>query len=133
MSTKICVAPVNPKWKDTVTLGQLEDMIAALGSLGFDASTPVTYLYDHRHVWLETVHDVDDDDVDIEVERVPRVWQSAREIPVGTVVVDRRGLYWRWDGERRYCGNSDDDWDMGWPSFGHEGMVDFAPFTEVLS
>ncbi|OMC55416.1 hypothetical protein A5747_13580 [Mycobacterium sp. IS-836] len=59
MSHKVAVESAKPKWRDAVTIGDLVKMVNALMALGHDYSTPVTYIYDEDHVWLETV---DDDD-----------------------------------------------------------------------
>lgn len=131
MSTKVCVDSVKPGWADAVTLGVLENMIAALYGLGYDIDTPVTFLYDHRHVWLETVHDVDDD-FDIEVVPEPRVWEAPDSPPPGVIASDDRGRQWKWEDGRRYVcidGVWDDGVEMGACSW---MPYHVAALTEVL-
>ena len=57
MSAKISVTPYAKHLRDAVELGLLQSMIEALYSLGYDEDTPVTYLFDDQHVYLETVDD----------------------------------------------------------------------------
>lgn len=61
MSIKVCTESVRADWRDAVTIGQLSSMLDALISMGCLESTPVTYIYDEDHVWLETVADLKDD------------------------------------------------------------------------
>lgn len=61
MSIKVCTESVRADWRDAVTIGQLSSMLDALRSMGCLESTPVTYIYDEDHVWLETVADLKDD------------------------------------------------------------------------
>lgn len=122
MSSKVCVSPWNGgphKTSDTVTIGQLVSMLAALSVLGYDEDTPVTFLFDDDHAWLETV--------DFPVE--PRVVDELGEGEKFSEWVDCDGDRWKWDGK----------WTVSDDSLNSERLIpdlipnsEFGPYIEVL-
>lgn len=121
MSTKVCVTAVKPTWKDTVTIGQLNQIIEGLYALGFDDDTPVTYLNDDDHVWLETVND---DDVVIVLEPEPRVVDELGFDERYSDWLDCEGDRWGWNGGWR-CVDYPEDEGLGRTTL-------YAPYTEIL-
>lgn len=125
MSAKVCLRAVKPEWKDATTLGQLELMIQSLYELGYEIDTPVTYLHDDDHVWLETV---DDDDVVVYLKE-PRV--------VNDLGIDERDAAWT-DGGRYYYEWANGAWDR-YDALGGslvcrdtQTFQSFGPYTEVI-
>lgn len=118
MSVKICV----PAWnlgphetKDAVTLGMLEQMMDALGQFGYDVDTPVTFLFDEDHVWLETV----------EWEPEPRVVEELDDTCKKSKWMDVTGDWWRWNGI---------EWETrhGYFDWYHAEPDNYGPFTEAV-
>lgn len=107
------------KTKDTVTLGQLDQMIAALGLMGYDMDTPVTFLFDDEHAWLETVEWDEDEG--------PRVVDELGDAEKNAVWKDDDGADWRWEGNRWRLRDSDD-----WRETDIKPNDKFGPYTEVV-
>lgn len=102
-------------------------MIICLYLLGHDEQTRVTYMFDDDHVWLETVHDVEDD----EGVRKPRVVERLTPDLKDSEWISREGYRYSWNG-----------FDMTFPwdrphvrgrSWEHwQGDASAGPYTEVV-
>jgi hypothetical protein len=145
VSSKVCV----PAWNegphvttDAVTLAQLVDMVDALGQLGFDAFTPVTFLFDDDHVWLETVEF--DDNVSNKLldreqvnqlvgaysnVRIPRVVESLGDAEKDAQWIDSDLERWAWrSGQWSFTnGAGTGPWFTSFTPTSHWG-----PYTEVV-
>lgn len=101
-------------------------MIICLYLLGHDEQTRVTYMFDDDHVWLETVHDVEDD----EGVRKPRVVDFLTPDLKDSEWISKSGYLYRWNGkDERYPWDrfSNDYWCRFW-----EGDASLGPYTEVV-
>lgn len=124
MSSKICMSAWNGgpwKTKDTVTLGQLDQMIAALGLMGYDMDTPVTFLFDDEHAWLETVEWDEDEG--------PRVVDELGDPEKDADWIDDSGDTWHWD-DGVWMVLPGGGWN--WRPTGLTPSEDFGPYTEVV-
>lgn len=82
---------------------------------------------------VKALWDLPDDPFDLsDWGRVPRVWHSASDVPMGVIVTDRDGDFQRLDLDGPKFLSKYEDEGEGWePSVCW--VDEFAPFTEVLS
>lgn len=132
MSAKVCLPAFNGApaiTKDAITLGQLELLIQALYGLGYDIDTPVTYLFDDDHVWLETV-EWDEPALKKAYEKalIPKVVEVLGPEEHGARWIDEDRDTWRWNIDHW-------EWSRGGESYFKGTWRDGEPqgiFIEVL-
>lgn len=137
MSSKVCTEPAHPQWRDATTIGDLHKLLGALLVLGHDEDTLVTFLHDREHVWLETVHEIEEEDslewlaeavlADWEKKHLePRMVDELTDNEADRVWEDADGYYWRHVGEWQTSYDGGESWSAC------ESPAIYGPFTEVI-